>query len=55
MISIFLIIVIIHISVCIYKRSQKKKKDLLALKVNQVSFQEEKINRRNESEDGLLY
>ena len=53
--SILLIIGIIHISFCIYKRSQKKKKDLLVFKINQISFQEEKINRRNENEDGLLY
>jgi len=50
---IFIIIIIIIIIVCICKK--KNNKDLLALEVNKVSFEEERANRNKAYEDGLLY
>ena len=52
--SIVLFIIIIIIIVCICKKN-KNKGDLLALKVNKVSFEEERINRNKVYQDGLLY
>ena len=49
---IFIIIIIIIICVCIKKKNNK---DLLALQVNKVSFEEEKVNRYKAYENGLLY
>jgi len=49
---IFIIIIIIIICVCIKKKNNK---DLLALKVNKVSFEEERRNRNKAYENGLLY
>ena len=50
---ILIIIIIIIIIVCIGKK--KNNKDLLALEVNKVSFEEERANRNKAYEDGLLY
>ena len=49
---IFIIILIIIICACIKKKNNK---DLLALKVNKVSFEEERRNRNKAYENGLLY
>ena len=48
---IFIIIIIIIICAC----KKKSNKDLLALQVNKVSFEEEKANRYKAYDNGLLY
>ena len=48
---IFIIIIIIIICTC----KNKNNKDLLALEVNKVSFEEERVNRNKAYQDGLLY
>jgi hypothetical protein len=50
---LFFIIIIIIIVCCCCKK--KNNKDLLALEVNKVSFEEERANRNKAYEDGLLY
>ena len=49
---IFIIIISIIVYACIKNREIG---DLLALKVNKVSFEEERLNRNKAYEDGLLY
>ena len=51
--SVLIFIIIIIIIVCCCKK--KNNKDLLALEVNKVSFEEERANRNKAYEDGLLY
>ena len=51
--SVLIFIIIIIIIVCTCKK--KNNKDLLALEVNKVSFEEERANRNKAYEDGLLY
>jgi len=47
--------IILFFSILQYIIKNKQKKDLFALKVNHISFREEKAKRRNKYEDGLLY
>ena len=51
--SVLIFIIIIIIIICTCKK--KNNKDLLALEVNKVSFEEERANRNKAYEDGLLY
>ena len=51
--SVLIFIIIIIIIACCCKK--KNNKDLLALEVNKVSFEEERANRNKAYEDGLLY
>ena len=50
--SIVLFIIIIIVCLC---KKNRNKGDLLALEVNKVSFEEERINRNKVYQDGLLY
>ena len=52
--SIALFVIIIIIIVCLCKKNRNKG-DLLALEVNKVSFEEERINNNKVYQDGLLY
>ena len=51
--SVLFFIIIIIILICAVKKTNNK--DLLALEVNKVSFEEERVNRNKAYEDGLLY
>jgi len=52
--SIVLFIIIIIIIICLCKKNRNNG-DLLALEVNKVSFEEERINNNKVYQDGLLY
>ena len=38
-----------------HMQKEEKNEDLLALKVNKVSFEEERVNKNKANEDELLY